>query len=264
MVYFPPFLGGSLFLCLQIRALIPFAAFCLVSSSTYILNDILDCEHDRHHPDKQKRPLPDGLISVRSAWLLSILLLCAGVFAAWMVSPSFFAILSAYLCISTAYSLKLKEFAIVDIFCISSGFLLRLEAGGAAFNVPISEWLFLTVFLLSLFLSSGKRMSEKRRLGETASSHRKSLAAYPKGVLDGILYMSGSSVLVTYSMYAISRHSTLLIYSVPLCCFGLLRYIYRLHKGKGGDPTESLTRDVPLLIIGIVWVVMVGWGIYAP
>jgi len=168
----------------------------------------------------------------------------------------------AYFTISLAYSAKLKNIVLVDIFCISAGFLLRLQAGGAAFNVAISEWLFLSVFLLSVFLSTGKRFAEKKHLGDTANHHRKALAAYPKGFLEGTMYMTGGSVLVTYTMYVISRHSAWLLYSVPLCCFGLLRYILRVQSGKGGDPTESLTRDVPLLIVGVLWVCMVGWGIY--
>jgi 4-hydroxybenzoate polyprenyltransferase len=150
----------------------------------------------------------------------------------------------------------------VDIFCISAGFLLRLQAGGAAFNVVISEWLFLSVFLLSVFLSTGKRLAEKQRLGVAACHHRKALLAYPEGFLEGVLNMTGGAVLVTYTMYVISRHSALLVYTVPLCCFGLLRYILRVKTGKGGDPTESLTKDVPLLLVGMAWVVMVGWGIY--
>ena len=152
----------------------------------------------------------------------------------------------------------------MDIFCISACFLLRLEAGGSAFTIVISEWLFLSVFLLALFLSTGKRLSEKTCLGAAAVMHRKSLNAYPEGFLDGVMYMTGAAVLVTYTMYVISRHSTLLIYTVPLCSFGLLRYILRIRCGKGGDPTESLLKDVPLLIVGVVWAVMVGWGIYAP
>ena len=89
-----------------------------------------------------------------------------------------------------------------------------------------------------------------------------SFLAYPDGFLDGLLFMTGSAVLVTYTMYVISRHSHLLLYSVPLCCFGLLRYILRVQSGKGGDPTESLTRDISLSIVGIIWIVIVGWGVY--
>jgi 4-hydroxybenzoate polyprenyltransferase len=262
MLFFPPFLGGNIQACLQLHALVAVSSFCLVSSSGYIFNDILDKDFDSRHPEKKLRPLPAGLISNNAAWLLSGVLLCSGVAAAWFVSHAFFCLLILYVLVSVSYSLKLKELPLVDIFCISAGFLLRLEAGGVAFGVRISEWLFLSVFLLSIFLSTGKRLSEKERLGDAAALHRRALSGYPVGFLDGVMYMTGGSVLVTYTMYVISRHSALLIYSVPLCCFGLLRYMYRIRKGKGGDPTESLTRDIPLLLTGSLWVVMVGWGIY--
>jgi len=265
MLYFPPFLGGTFFSdCLSPQALHPFIAFCTTSSATYILNDLFDRENDCHHPEKCSRPIASGSVSSASALLVVAALLICSVLIARNISGMFLLMLAVYFVVSLAYSVKLKEIVLVDIFCISAGFLLRLQAGSAAFNVAISEWLFLSVFLLSVFLSTGKRLAEKQRLGDAAQHHRKALVAYPKGFLDGTLYMTGGSVLVTYTMYVISRHSPLLLYSVPLCCFGLLRYILRVQSGKGGDPTESLTRDVPLLIVGVAWVSLVGWGIYAP
>jgi decaprenyl-phosphate phosphoribosyltransferase len=263
MLYFPPFLGGTFFFdCLAPQALLPFIAFCMASSATYILNDLFDRENDRHHPDKRKRPIVSGQVSATTALSIVAVLLICSVLIAWNITGMFLLMMAVYFVVSLAYSVKLKEIVLVDIFCISAGFLLRLQAGGAAFNVPISEWLFLSVFLLSVFLSTGKRLAEKQRLGDGAHQHRKALAAYPKGFLDGTMYMTGGSVLVTYTMYVISRHSPVLLYSVPLCCFGLLRYILRVQSGKGGDPTESLTHDIPLLVVGVVWVGLVGWGIY--
>ena len=265
MLFFPPFLGGSFFSdCLTPRALLPFFAFCTASSATYILNDLLDKENDHHHPDKCTRPIASGNVSALSSLLFVAILLFCSIFLARNISSIFLVILAAYFTVSFAYSVMLKEIVLVDVFCISAGFLLRLQAGGVAFNVAISEWLFLCVFLLSIFLSTGKRLAEKQHLGNMAHHHRKSLMAYPKEFLEGTMFMTGGSVLVTYTMYVISRHSSLLLYSVPLCCFGLLRYILRVKSGKGGDPTESLIRDVPLLIVGVVWVGLVGWGIYTP
>ena len=211
---------------------------------------------------KKERPLPSGEVSVTVVFLLAIALACSALLIAWTVSSAFLLCLSGYMVVSIAYSLYLKEYALIDIFCISTGFLFRLEAGGAAFGIPISEWLFLSVFLLSVFLSTGKRFSEKKRLGATAISHRKALLAYPAGFLRGTMYMTGGAVLVTYTMYVITRQSAILIYSVPLSCFGLLRYMLRVQTGKGGDPTESLTRDLQLFVTGILWFLMVGWGIY--
>lgn len=263
MLFFPPFLGGTLFSDVHASYLLPpFAAFCLVSSATYILNDIFDMEHDRHHPEKCKRAIASGRIAVIPALIFAALLLLSSVLLAWNISDTFVSLLVAYFFVSLAYSLKLKEIVLLDIFCIAAGFMLRLLAGGAAFNVPISKWLFFCVLLLSLFLSTGKRFAEKQRLGGDAHHHRKALQAYPKGFLEGIMYLTGSCVLVTYGMYVLTRHSSLLLYTVPLCCCGLLRYIFRIRSGKSGDPTESLVKDLPLLIVGVLWTGMVGWGIY--
>ncbi len=263
MIYFPPFLGGAMFQPgLALRGFLPLFSFCMASSATYILNDISDRNTDSCHPDKKSRPLPSGKISVAGASVLAVILGICAIVAAYSISMTFLLYLAAYVLLSVAYSCCLKQFALIDIFCISAGFLLRLEAGGAVFNIQISEWLFLSVFLLSIFLSTGKRLSEKYRLGGNAADHRKALNAYPEGYLEGAMYMTGGSVLVTYTMYVISRQSDSLLYSVPLCCFGLLRYILRVQSGSGGDPTESLTRDLPLFIVGLLWVLMVGWGIY--
>lgn len=263
MLFFPLFLAGTLLPpVLALHMLVPFGAFCLASSGTYIINDVFDRDNDRHHQNKRTRPIASGKISVVAALLFATVLLTCSVLLAWNIYGTFFVFMMAYVAVSIAYSAKLKDIVLVDIFCISAGFLLRLQAGGAAFNVAISEWLFLSVFLLSVFLSTGKRFAEKQHLGDVAHHHRKALVAYPKGFLEGAMYMTGGSVLVTYTMYVISRQSPWLLYSVPLCCFGLLRYILRVQSGMGGDPTESLTRDVPLLIVGVIWVSMVGWGIY--
>jgi len=263
MLFFPPFLGGNLLQQgLFFTGLLPLASFCLASSATYILNDIADRESDREHPKKKLRPLPSGHITVQQALLFASVLLVAAVVLAFTISIKFLLFLLAYLLIAAAYSFYLKEHPIIDLFCISSGFILRLLAGGEAFGVVVSEWLFLSVFLLALFLSTGKRLSEKYSLGEQAGNHRKSLSGYPDGFLNGILFMTGSAVLVTYTMYVVSRHKAILLYTVPLCCFGLLRYLLRVFSGKSGDPTESLTKDLPLFVTGLLWAFMVGWGIY--
>lgn len=241
---------------------LPLAAFCLASSATYIFNDISDRECDRLHPVKKYRPIPAGEISVTLALLFAAVFLFASLLLAWSVSVKFLFYLVGYLLVAMAYSFSLKSFPVIDLFCISSGFLLRLFAGGEAFQVMVSEWLFLSVFLLSIFLSTGKRCSEKRTLGDCAGAHRKALSSYPSGFLEGVLYMTGSAVLVTYTMYVVSRHKAILLFTVPLCCFGLLRYILRIQSGNSGDPTESLTKDPAILLVGICWAVMIGWGIY--
>lgn len=261
MLFFPPFLGGMMLQpgVLQ-RGIVPFGSLCLASSATYILNDVLDRHRDKHHPRKKSRPIASGELPVGAACALAIACLAASFYLAAGLSFAFVLILAAYLCVTTSYSLKLKELPVVDIFCISSGFLLRLQAGGESFAIPISHWLFLSVFLLSVFLATGKRLGEKQSLGEGAGGHRKSLLGYPDGFLQGTMYMTGGAVLVTYTQYVIARHT--LVYTVPLCCFGLLRFILRIQNGQGGDPTESLLKDAPLFVVGLLWMVMIGWGLY--
>jgi decaprenyl-phosphate phosphoribosyltransferase len=262
MLFFPPFLGGVLMHPgLLVKGVLPFVSFCLASSAGYILNDLLDRHHDAKHPLKRSRPISSGAISLATASFAAISCLAVSLYLASGISSTFLFILLAYVAISAGYSLKLKELPLVDLFCISSGFLLRLEAGGEAFHVVISDWLFLSVFLLAVFLATGKRLGEKKSLGDEAGGHRKSLLFYPEGFLQGTMYLTGGAVLVTYTQYVIARHA--LILTVPLCCFGLLRFIMRVQAGQGGDPTESLLGDCTLFIVGFLWVAMVGWSVYA-
>ncbi|WP_224962057.1 decaprenyl-phosphate phosphoribosyltransferase [Geomonas subterranea] len=261
MLFFPAFLSGAIMQPgMMQRMWLPFAAFCLASSATYVFNDLVDAGSDRLHPVKRGRPVASGDISLPAASLFALLLAAVGIGCGLMAQGDFWRYLVAYLVINVCYSLRLKALPIVDIFCIASGFVLRLQAGGAASGVMVSEWLFLSVFLLSLFLSTGKRLCEKGGLGDSAGEHRKSLESYPPGFLDLAMAMTGAAVLVTYTMYALSRHA--LIYTVPLCTFGLLRYTMRVKRGGGGDPTDALLKDLPLFVTGGLWAVLVALAIY--
>jgi 4-hydroxybenzoate polyprenyltransferase len=261
IIFFPPFLGGAMLQDgLLIKGALPFLSFCLCSSASYIMNDILDAEHDTHHKTKKKRPIASGKVSITCASILGICLVVSGILIALFISRQFLLLLVCYLLVSALYSMRLKAFPVIDIFCIALGFLFRLQAGGEAFGIVISEWLFLSVFLLALLLGTGKRLSEKTILGADAGNHRKSLLHYPDGYLDGIMHMTGGAVLVTYTMYVITRHA--LLYTVPLCTFGLMRYTYLVKTGEGGDPTESLVKDKVLFAVGFLWAVMVACGIY--
>lgn len=261
MLFFPPFLGGMLLQpAVWQKGVLPFVAFSLASSGGYILNDLMDREADRNHPIKSSRPLASGQIFVATATTIAAVLLTTAVTMAWYIHSTVAIILGAYLAVSVAYSCCLKNVPIIDLFCIATGFLFRLLAGGVVFEIRISEWLFLSVLLLALFLSSGKRLAEKQTLHDGAASHRKVLAHYPEGFLDGVLFMTGGAVLVTYTMYTLSHQ--MLLYSVPLCCFGLLRYILIIKQGKSGDPTDSLLKDPVMFIVGITWLVMVGGSLY--
>ena len=261
MVYFPVVLSGSLQqVGFSWRCILPFAAFCCASSAGYVFNDLVDRRRDTAHPHKKSRPIPSGQVTVFGALTVCIALAILAGLAGIAVSRVFFFFILAYLLSTACYSLIIKEIAVLDIFCISLGFVLRLYGGGSAFRVEISDWLFLTVFLLSVFLSVGKRYSEMRILGNDAGIHRRTLEEYPRGFLEGSMYMSGAAVLVTYSLYAIGHPP--MVYSVPLCMFGLLRYLMRIKGGGSGDPTESLVKDLPLLVTSVMWVAFIGWSVY--
>ncbi len=263
MLLFPPLFGGVLFTSGGlIHLALPVLAFCLASSANYAINDVLDAQKDARHPRKKNRPIPSGAIRPRAAVVFGVALFALAVALGIAVSIPFLLILLAYLLLSSAYSFRLKDIPVVDLFCVSAGFLLRLHAGGIAFGVPISDWLFLSVFLLSIFLSLGKRIAEKQLLGEGCAAHRPVLQAYPLNFLHGTMYMTGATVLVTYAMYVVVHPG--LLYTIPLCCFGLFRFMYRVIKESNGDPTEALLHDKVLLTVGLIWLLMVSYSLYYP
>jgi 4-hydroxybenzoate polyprenyltransferase len=261
MLLFPPLFGGVLFSPAVLRDLaIPVLTFCLASSANYAINDVLDAKKDACHPLKKNRPIPSGAIQAKTALALAACLFVVSLALAFTVSLPFFFTLLGYLLLSSAYSIRLKNIPVVDIFCVSAGFLLRLHAGGLASNITISNWLFLSVFLLSIFLSLGKRIAEKLLLQNDCTHHRPVLQEYPLEFLQGTMYMTGGTVLVTYAMYVVVHPG--LLYTIPLCCFGLFRYMYRVTKNIEGDPTDALLHDKTLLTVSLLWLILVGWGIY--
>jgi 4-hydroxybenzoate polyprenyltransferase len=158
------------------------------------------------------------------------------------------------------YSLYFKHRVIIDIFFVSFGFLIRVLAGGEAFHVAVSGWLFLTVFVVSLLLAAGKRMGELITMGNDAHKQRSILIQYSPAYLEGVLWFSAAASLVTYALYALEHHNRL-YYTVPVVAFGLLRYIYTVKEGKG-DPTNALLQDRQIMGVGIIWAAMIGLIIY--
>jgi 4-hydroxybenzoate polyprenyltransferase len=134
------------------RSLLAALAFCLASGGVYVLNDLMDRESDRNHPVKRDRPLASGAVPVPAALVLLGACAAGGLGAAWALSPRCAGILSAYLALNLAYSLRLKHLAVLDIFCVALGFLLRVLMGGAASAVPVSQWILVMTFLTALFL----------------------------------------------------------------------------------------------------------------
>jgi len=253
-----PFFGGSLLKDETLRTAFPvFVAFSLCASSVYIFNDIQDIEYDRLHPKKKKRPVASGSISKSNALFFAFVLATLSFVLSYWISTIFFYFILSYLAIQVLYSLYLKNIAVFDIFCIASGFVIRVLAGGSAFHIEVSRWLLLTMFMISLVLASGKRLAEAKLLQEKAEEHRKSLDVYSISTLKEILLISSSGALIAYALYTVEQYQHL-VYTVPVVTFGLFRYLLLSKKGIG-DPTEALIHDKWLAVTVILWLFMIGF-----
>ncbi len=257
LLFAAPFFGGRLLAGETLFMAFPaFMAFSLSASVAYIFNDIRDVENDRLHPEKRKRPIASGDISQRKALIFAAVLCTVAIFMSYKIAVPFLYFILAYLSIQAAYSVYLKNIPIVDIFCIASGFIIRVLAGGAAFKVEVSQWLLLTMFMISLVLATGKRLGEVSLLNEKAWEHRKSLGYYSTANLNEILLISSSASLIAYALYTVEQFQDL-VYTVPIVTFGLFRYLMLSKQGLG-DPTEAITKDKWLVFTVVLWLVVVG------
>jgi len=250
------------------RAFIAFVVFCLASSSTYLLNDLLDLENDRQHPVKRKRPLASG--NLPASWAIVtigiLVLACAGltlvifsipnrpqtdIFASLGGANTLFALtVAAYLLLMTLYSVRLKHVVLLDVFIIASGFVLRILAGVVVIPVKISPWLYLVTILLSLFLALSKRRHELVLLQEEASNHRQILKEYSLPLLDQMITIVTAATLMAYSLYTFQgpTGNHRLMITIPLVLYGMFRYLYLVYmRMEGGSPEEVLLRDRHML-----------------
>lgn len=239
------------------------ASFCLTSSGIYVINDMVDVEHDRVHPTKKFRPLAAKQISPSLAGVLSAVCLVGGVFLAYMVSTKVLVIVIAYVILNIAYSLRLKQVVILDVFCIATGFMMRILAGTVGVNIPPSKWLLLCGLFMTLFLGFAKRGAEIRKLKNAGADHRLVLQNYDPRLLDTLSAICAAGVIIGYSLYTMSPdtvrlHGTEnLMYTVPFVIYAIFRYLYLMHKwGHGGDPTQDLIRDKHILASVCGWILL--------
>lgn len=232
-------------------------SFCLVSSCVYIFNDILDLESDRLHPKKKYRALASGSVSLFQAIASLVVIGIAGIALGLFVSPFVAAILATYIVLNIFYSLWLKHIVLIDVFCISAGFMLRLIAGTIGVDIPPSKWLLLCGMMITLFIGFAKRRAE---ILTDSPSRREVLQNYSPVILDEILAICATSAIITYSLYTMSLetieiHNTdNLIYTVPFVIYALFRYIYLLHKGHRGEhPTRDLLTDMHIMVAVLGW-----------
>lgn len=229
-----------------IQAVILSLSFCLISSAVYVLNDINDVENDRCHAVKKNRPIASGQISFPCAWILLICLMIAGFGLALSVNLSSFLLILAYVIINILYSKWLKTKVVIDCFCIAAGFVLRVMVGGTIVSAGISDWMFLTVVSLSLFMAFGKRRGELHSYGTGGT--RDVLEIYEMTFLNGIVFMCAGLTITFYSLWSISQESNL-VYTVPIVLFIVIRYLLLVFLGHSeADPTTLILSDKTLLV----------------
>jgi HAD superfamily hydrolase (TIGR01490 family) len=245
---------------LLLAAVLAAAAFSLVSSAIYILNDYADRERDRMHPTKRARPLAAGRVTPAKALAVAAALAALGAALAFQAGAAVLGIVAAYAVMNVLYSFGLKNQVILDVFIIAGGFLLRILAGTAGIGIEPSKWLLVCSFFLTLFLGFTKRRSEMLAAGPEYMTHRKALLQYSPALLDSMLAVTACASIMSYSLYTMSDetaalHGTAnLIYTIPLVAYGMFRYLYLLHsKHAGTDTSHDLVRDPHLVGTVLLW-----------
>ena len=254
-----------------LRVLAAFVCFCAVASGAYVMNDLRDCERDRQHPLKSRRPLPSGRVPRGFAAVLAVALMVAGITAAVLLGGGFATLLIGYLVLQVIYTFAFKEMVILDVMSIATGFVIRAAAGGVVIGVPVSPWLIICTFLLALFLGFAKRRHELVLLEGRAEDHRAALREYSPYFLDQMMSVVTASVVVAYASYTASPEvreklgTDKLYLTIPFVLFGIFRYLYLVHqKEEGGNPTQLLLSDQPLLLGVVLWIVTAALVLYWP
>ncbi len=264
-LFAPLIFGGKLLIGADFtKTVLAFLVFCIVTSATYIINDIADRKRDRFHPEKQKRPITSGALGVEQASFTAVLLIIiAGLLSTCLDIPLLI-VITLYVLLHLLYSFILKREVILDVIIIAMGFELRIWAGAVVLRIIPSIWLQLCVFLLAIFLGLIKRRHEKISLYAHAAKHRDVLVHYKVYFLDQLIMISAALCVVFYGLYTVSPDmvqrigSTYMAYTIPFVIYGIFRYLFIVHaRKKGGDPSEILMSDMPFLIDILLWMVTV-------
>jgi decaprenyl-phosphate phosphoribosyltransferase len=237
------------------RALLTFVAFCLVSSATYILNDLGDVEADRAHPTKRLRPIAAGALSPEAAKVAVAVLLAVGLGLGYAINWKLGLLMTGYKAMTIAYTFRFKDTPTVDIVIVASGFAVRAIAGGVAVDVVLSQWFLTVTSFGSLFMVAGKRHGELLNGGDGLT--RPALAKYTLDHLQFVVSMSAAVTIVTYCLWAFEhpRTSDIPWWGLSIVPFvvGIMRYALLVDRGHGGAPEELILRDPGLRLVGLAW-----------
>lgn len=235
-------------------AAIAFVAFCLASSSVYVVNDLVDAERDRAHPEKRNRPIASGAVAPGAAAALAALLTLLSLGIAFAIGRGFGATVVVYLGLSHFYSLAGKNVVVLDVLLVAAGFVIRAVAGAIAIRVPYSDWFVLCTLFLAMFIAFTKRRAELVSAGTGAARSRPVLARYSEGSLAAFTAASMAAAIISYSLYVQDVHARagdaqkLLPFSVPFVIFVIFRYHLLVESGRAGErPEEAVFEDRALL-----------------
>jgi 4-hydroxybenzoate polyprenyltransferase len=245
-----------------LEAVKAFVVFCLSASAIYIINDVADADADRAHPEKRHRPIASGAVPVNRALALAVFLLAVSAIIVSGMHHLFVITIVIYVLMNLAYSFRLKEVVLLDVFIVAAGFMLRVLGGAYAINVTVSSWLVLCSLFISLFLGFAKRRSELQRAApEGAAEQRRVLAAYSAAVLDQMLTISAAGAVISYALYTVAPrtveifHTEKLIYTTVFVIFGVFRYLHLIYTSADAEnPTNAVTRDVPIIVTVALWI----------
>jgi 4-hydroxybenzoate polyprenyltransferase len=271
LVAFAPliFAKGVLNLNAVGRASLSVVSFCLIAGGVYLLNDWVDRDKDRLHPEKRNRPIAAGLISGQGVASTALLCWVSGIGLAYAVRPEFALVAAGYLALQILYSLVLKRWVILDVMVIALGFVIRVAGGGIAINVPVSNWLYLCTLLLAVFLGFAKRWHELSSLEGEALAHRENLSEYSMPMLDQMLSIVAASCILAYGLYTVAQDtidhvgSDRLKFTIPFVIYGIFRYLFLIHRrGAGGSPERVLLSDPPMIIDLVLYLAVAAWALY--
>ena len=246
-----------------------FVAFCLISSATYLVNDIRDISNDREHPTKHRRPIAAGELPVPLAIAMAVVLAAVSLVGSYLIAPALAGVILAYAVFTLAYSLALKHEPVIELALLSMGFLLRAIAGGAASGLPISQWFLIVAGFGSLFMAAGKRYSELKREEENGVSksdiRRKALAGYTLGYLRFVWSVAAAVAIMGYALWAFDVAQTpsslpWAEWSVLPFVLAILRYGVVIDKGDAEAPEDAVLGDKVLMLLGLAWLVLFGLG----
>lgn len=270
LVFAAPLAAGELF---DLDVLLPsigaFVAFCLMSSATYLINDVRDVEADRNHPKKSARPIAAGQLSTTVAVVAAVVLAAAAIAVSFAISLALAGVVIAYAVFTLAYSLALKHEPVIELALLAMGFLLRAIAGGAASGLPISQWFLIVAGFGSLFMAAGKRYSELDRFVRDGSKDdgpkRKSLDGYTLGYLRFVWGIAAAVTITAYALWAFDVAETPSSFpwaewSVLPFVLAILRYGVSIDRGDAEAPEETALGDKVLLLLGLAWLVLFGLG----